>query len=231
MDERSPFSVPEIVGIASVGAAALGGVIIALSRAQGGASRTEPPIAAAQDALGSGISRGRESALYAASRLASRLPALRDEAAERLTQVGERVGERVHVDPARVMSAASAGVEHARSAGATVAERLQETVAPALASAAGAVAETASEAWGGAEPAASGVVGSLQESAERAVETSANIVKETLATLFWLIAASMLVYLVLLSPERRDRLKAAISGALSETRLLIEDFQGYDEEI
>lgn len=240
MEQESTFSVPEIVGIATAGAAALGGVIVALSRAQSHDARPQAPVAGASEAVGAGLERGMDAARHATQLLAERLPTLRESAAERLPALKEaasdrlaRVGERIPLDAERVGAVASAGVEQARAAGATLLERVQESVVPAVTSAVDSVSDAASSAAHSAQPreAVGGVLDSVGAGAGRAVDASTNLVREALATLFWLVAASGLVYMVLLSPERRERLKRFVFGAIEETRLLIKDFRGYEEDI
>lgn len=224
MDERSAFSVSEIVGIATVGAAALGGVIVALGRAQSSAGRgvsVTAPVGQGADAVAAGVERGKDVARQMAVRIAERAPALREQASDIV----------LRIDPKRVSGVASAGAEQARSAGSSLLERVQERVVPTVAGALDSAASAASNVAHSAEPAADGVRASVAASAERAVDKSTSLAKETMATLFWLVAASALVYLALLSPERRERLKSFLSDAFDQTRMLIEDFQGYSEEI
>ena len=227
LERSSTFRVPEIVGIATAGAAALGGVIVALSRAQSHDSRLPAAANATADSVGAGLQRGRDAARGAAEMIAERLPSLKESATDRLTQAAARVQH----DSGRVAEAAGVGAEQARAAGAALIERVQETVGPALAGAVENVSNLASDARDNAQPAASGMLDTVSASAGRAVEKSTDLARETLATLFWLLAASTLVYLAILSPERREKLKGFIFGAIEETRLLVRDFQGYDDDI
>jgi hypothetical protein len=241
-ERSSSFSVPEIVGIAAAGAAALGGVIVAWSRAQSHDSRVPAAAVSAADSVGTGVARGREAARGAAELiaerlptlkesaselLAERLPTLKESAAERLTQATERVQQH----SGRVAEAAGVGAEQARAAGAALLERVQETVKPAVAGAVESMSSFASDARDNAQPAASGMLDTVSANAGRAMETSTNLAREAIATLFWLLAASALVYLAILSPERREKVKGMVFGAVEEVRLLVRDFQGYDEDI
>jgi hypothetical protein len=248
-EHSSTFSVPEIVGIATAGAAALGGVIVALSRAQSHDSRVPAVATTTADGVSAGLQRGRDAARGAAELIAERLPTLKESAVERLSQAAQRV----QVESGRAAEAAGSGAGQARSSGAALLGRMQEAVGPALAgaaetvgSAASGMADTVSSAASGvvdsvssaaasardnAQPATSGVLDSVGAGAGRAVEKSTSLARETLAALFWLMAASAVVYLALLSPERREKVKSFVFGAIEETRLLVRDFQGYDEDI
>jgi hypothetical protein len=248
-EHSSTFSVPEIVGIATAGAAALGGVIVALSRAQSHDSRMSAAAATTADGVSAGLQRGRDAARGAAEMFAERLPTLRETAVERLSQAAQRV----QVESGRAAEAAGSGAGQARSTGSALLERVQETVGPALANAAETVGSAASGVVGNVssvasgvvdsvssaaasardnvQPATSGVLDSVSAGAGRAVDTSTNLARETLAALFWLAAASAIVYLAILSPERREKVKSFVFGAIEETRLLVRDFQGYDEDI
>jgi hypothetical protein len=237
-EHSSTFSVPEIVGIATAGAAALGGVIVALSRAQSHDSRVPAAATMTADGVSAGLQRGREAARVAADLIAERLPTLKDSAVERLSQAAQRV----QVESGRAAEAAGSGAEQARSSGTALLGRVQEAVGPALAGAVETVGSAASgvvdsvsgvaaSARENAHPAASGVLDSVSASAGLAVDKSTSLVRETLAALFWLVAASAVVYLAILSPERREKAKSFVFGAIEETRLLVRDFQGYDEDI
>jgi hypothetical protein len=56
------------------------------------------------------------------------------------------------------------------------------------------------------------------------------VIKDSFATLGWLIVASAIVYFVLLSPESRDRLKGFACAAFDQARLLALDFRGYEPD-
>lgn len=80
------------------------------------------------------------------------------------------------------------------------------------------------------EPQIVRVIESGKDSAQKALKTTSSAAKDSLSALFWLSIASALVYLVLLSPERRDKIKGAAFEAIEQIRLLIGDFQGYETE-
>lgn len=226
MEQESGFSVPEIVGIATAGATALGGVIVALSRAQSHDRRTVALTAAPSDTFTAALERGRDVALQATQVLAERLPAARDAASEQLG----RVVERVPIEPDRVAEIAASGLAQARDAGTALLERAQDSVVPAVSDAAASVVHAASDVLNNARPAAASALDTASESAGRVAKQSGSLARETLSTLFWLATASALVYAALLSPERREQLKQLLASVVSEGRTLARDFQGYEED-
>lgn len=54
--------------------------------------------------------------------------------------------------------------------------------------------------------------------------------KETMAALGWLVAASAVVYFVVLSEERREQLKSWACAGLEQAHLLALDFRGYEPD-
>jgi hypothetical protein len=55
--------------------------------------------------------------------------------------------------------------------------------------------------------------------------------KETLATLVWLVAASTVVYFVVLSAERREQLKSWACARMEQVQLLALDLKGYEPDM
>ncbi len=132
--------------------------------------------------------------------------------------------------------------EWLRQAGATVSTAMQDSVLPAMKPVAKDVSERAGDVYeqvrdrtedarkrNGRFPGAK-VVASGRDSAQQAVQTSTNVAKDTVSSLLWLSIASALIYLVLLSPERREQVKSAVFDAIEQIRLLIGDFKGYETE-
>lgn len=132
--------------------------------------------------------------------------------------------------------------EWLRQAGSTVSAKMHDSVLPAVKPVAKDVSEKAgdiyeqvreraedarkrNDSFPGAKAMASG-----RDSAQHAVHTSTNAAKDTVSSLVWLSIASTLIYLVLLSPERREQVKTAAFDAIEQVRLLIGDFKGYETE-
>lgn len=132
--------------------------------------------------------------------------------------------------------------EWLRQAGSTVSATMHDTVLPAVKPVAKDVSERAgdvyeqvreraedarkrNDSFPGAKAVASG-----RDTAQHAMQTSTNAAKDTVSSLLWLTIASAVVYLVLLSPERREQVKAAAFDAIEQIRLLIGDFKGYETE-
>lgn len=129
-----------------------------------------------------------------------------------------------------------------RYAGSTVSATMHDSVLPAVKPVAKDVSKRAGDVYEqvrdraddarkrndrfpGAKAVASG-----RDSAQHAMQTSTNAAKDTVSSLLWLTVASALVYLVLLSPERREQVKSAAFDAIEQIRLLIGDFKGYETE-
>ena len=230
MEQESAFSVPEIVGIATAGAAALGGLIVGLGRAQSHGQRHKPAHLASLasfDGATAGVERGREALRQAGDRIGESWPELRGHA----ESLVERLADVQHGATARVADAATTGSERTKALSSDVIEIVQESVVPAV----GALLETARERSSSISARTDDTVGGLMASAgstaDRAVTKTTSVARETLATLFWLGAASAVVYFALLSEERRERVKAVLYSAFEKSSLLVRDFQGYDEEI
>jgi hypothetical protein len=137
---------------------------------------------------------------------------------------------------------ADEAVEHLRHAGESVSRTFQKDVMPAVtpvlkdaSDMAGDLLENVRERaddmkhrndrFPGAKAVSSG-----KDSAHSALQTSSKAATDTLAALMWLALSSALVYLVLLSPERRERVKSATFDVIEQVRLLIGDFKGYETE-
>lgn len=132
--------------------------------------------------------------------------------------------------------------EWLRHAGSTVSTTMHDSVLPAVKPVAKDVSEKAGDIYEQARERAEDArkrndsfpgakaVASGRDSAQHAVQTSTNAAKDTLSSLIWLTIASALVYLVLLSPERREQVKSAAFDAIEQVRLLVGDFKGYETE-
>lgn len=131
---------------------------------------------------------------------------------------------------------------HLRDAGDTVSSRIQEDVLPAVTPVVRDASERAGELFDQVrdradevihrndEPQVMKMFESGKESAQAAAKSTGNAAKDTLSAMIWLTIASALVYLVLLSPERREKVKSAAFSAIEQARLLVGDFQGYETE-
>ncbi|CAN5182042.1 hypothetical protein BH23CHL1_BH23CHL1_09200 [soil metagenome] len=132
--------------------------------------------------------------------------------------------------------------EWLRYAGSTVSATMHDSVLPAVKPVAKDVSERAGDVYEQVRDRAeearkrndrfpgAKVVASGRDSAQHAMHTSTSAAKDTLSSVLWLTIASALVYLVLLSPERREQVKTAAFDAIEEIRLLIGDFKGYETE-
>jgi hypothetical protein len=228
VNHESSFSGAEIVGVAAVAAASLGGIIVALGRSHAGAAKSNAPaLASVPDVARHQLEHGRAAARSAAAAVADAYPGIRESAAELLSRAVETAGPQA----GRASEAAAARAKTARTTGTQAIERLQDVVIPAAAGALGSIREHASDATAKSTSPAAGVVARSGEIADAAVAKSGNAMRETAALLFWLSAAFSLVYFVLLNEERREKLRSFAIGAYEQTRLLAQDFQGYDEDV
>jgi hypothetical protein len=231
VERSSTLTTPEVVGIATAAAAALGGVVVALGRSQAAAARARsdngleaavhraatPPAAAAE--------RGKELAKLVSSLVSTRYPELRQEV--------EAVVQRAAASspsPRRVAHSAAERAEHARTTSTEALGRVQQTVVPAATGALHGLRERAAEARHRTQPAASAVVSRSAEKADLALAKSSSAARETVAVVGWLVAATALIYIALLTPERREQVRAFVVTGFEQVRLLIRDFQGYEEE-
>lgn len=132
--------------------------------------------------------------------------------------------------------------EHLRHAGEAVSKTIQKDVVPVVAPVMKDAGERASELLEQVRDRADDVkhrndsfpgskaVASGKDSAHSALQTSSKAATDSLAALMWIALSSALIYLVLLSPERRERVKSAAFDAVEQIRLLIGDFKGYETE-
>jgi hypothetical protein len=229
MERTSALSTAEIVGVAAASAAALGGVIVALGRSQASTPRErveEFATTTAPRVSKESVERGRELARNAAASLVASYPDLREGAADLL----HRAADSARPKATQVSSGAASTAEQVRVTGATVLDRLQEEVLPAASTAIAGLVERAGEARERSAPVASDMKSVAAAKADMALTKSTSAAKDTLATLAWAATALTLVYLVLLSPERREQLKTFLWGAVDQGLVLVRDFQGYEDE-
>jgi len=191
-------------------------------------------------------------AMAAASRAREKGSSLADTTRELLPQVPQTVQEKVtdEVVPAVrdiALHAASLALDlwqtaRERAAEAAAAaehelDSLEQQAAHVVESGAGAAKGAVAAGEGAAKDATSAVAGRVEDVGERAKEVSKHAAeatvettKDTGATLFWAGAAAGLAFYALLSPERREQLTNAMKTVIAQTRELIQDLQGYDEE-
>jgi hypothetical protein len=235
MERTSSVSVSEIVGIAAATAAALGGVIVALGRSQSDSRRVVdavrtaaalPVVSAVQDKA-QPVERGRHLMHAASSFVADVYPEVLHGASDLLHRASETT--RPQVEKAASLASTQAG--RARASGNSVVERVQESLVPTAAAALGALAERATEARERAQPVASDAVAASAARADVAVAKTSSAARESLALVVWTTLAASLIYLVLLDAERRERVRTFLFNAFDQGRLLVQDFQGYEEDI
>jgi hypothetical protein len=226
VERSSTLTTPEVVGIATAAAAALGGVLVALGRSQAASARARSDNGRADALQPAAVAeRGRELARLASTLVSSRYPELRQEV--------EAVIQRAVASspsPRLMAHTAAERAELARASGTEALGRVQETVVPAAAGALHGLRERASGARQRAKPAASVAVARSAEKADMALARSSSAVRETAAIVGWLLAATALIYIALLSQERREQVRAFAVTAFEQARLLAKDFQGYEEE-
>jgi hypothetical protein len=228
MDREATFTAPEIVGIATAAAASLGGIIVALGRSQAAAARKQvPPLANVPDTARHQFEHGREVARSAAAAVADAYPGMRESAADFLARAAESAAPRA----SRVGDLAATGAQSARSTGTIVLERLQDVVVPTAVDALSSLRDQASDATSRVGAPTTSVAARGGAIADAAVAKSTSAARESVALLFWLSAAMSLVYLVLLNEERREKVRSFVFGAYEQTRLLVQDFQGYEEDV
>jgi hypothetical protein len=233
MERSSPFTTPEIVGIATATAAALGGVIVALGRSQSSSNDSRLAIMpnpvttfSKSDAVGA-RDRGHKAMNVASALISEMYPGLRNSASD----VVHRAAVTTRPQVSRAAELASARAERARSTSSSLVERLQDVVVPAAVAAISSVAEQAGEAKHRAQPVASDAAAMTAAKAEVAVDKTTSAAKESFALIIWSAIAAILVYKVILDEERREKFREFLFGALEQGRLLVQDFQGYEEDV
>lgn len=251
--ERSNLGTAEVVGIATAAAAAVGGLVVALSRAQADHQPSVvPQIDAAPIARAAsvGVERGRDTARSAIESLSESYPDIRESAMHLISRLGDAA--RPAADRATTTMPSA---DEVRATGASILERLQETVQETVLPAAGeaihqlrerveegrdraqppsgifaATGATAQRAVDRSSHAAQKAVTTSTSAAQSAVVTSKNAAQETMAAAVWMTIAGALLYFVFLSEEQREKLRTTVAGAIEQIQLLIRDFQGYEDE-
>jgi len=104
-------------------------------------------------------------------------------------------------------------------------------VVPGIASLLESARDSAGDLASRADATSSNLAASASDVADRAMTTTSNVARDTLASLFWLLAASGVIYFAFLSAERRERVKRLLYTSMEQARLLIRDFQGYEEDL
>lgn len=276
MDDQQALSDLEIVGIAVAAAAALGGLVIGLSRGQdraevhpgNGAKAAIPQPDEVAARARRGLEQMREH--YPSAREAAKEPLMRARSVLERADVPElrqlrrtrrrgargvlqglspSVGaglskivdraqaalEQVHVDENELKEVARRPL-HLRDSG--VFQQLESNIAPVARERSQELLERARGAldeFGARDADPKRRIESVAErgqiAASSVARTSGNAAKETAATVAWLGIASALVYVVLLSPERREQVKSILCGAYEQARLLALDFRGYEPEM
>lgn len=228
MSREASFSPQEVVGVAAVAAASLGSIIVALGRSQAAAAKSHAPsLTHVSEAAKHQLEHGKQAARSAAEVVVEAYPGIREHANELIS----RVGETTRPQAARASELAASGAHGARSTGTMVLERLQEVVLPAAAEALGSLKEQSAQAGAKAGTQTTSVAASSVALADAAVSKSTSAARDAVATMFWTSAALSIVYFLLLNEERRERVRSTILGVYEQSRLLIQDFQGYEEEV
>jgi hypothetical protein len=235
MERSNPFTTPEIVGIATATAAALGGVIVALGRSQSSSHESrshnmpsiQEVVPAASQSASRQLDRGKHVMQVASSLLSEMYPDLKHNA----TDLVHKASSSTRPQVSRAAAMASERADRARATGTTVVERLQDVVVPAAVAMISSVAEQAGEAKQRAQPVASDAAAATVAKAEVAVEKSSSAAKDSIALVVWSSIAALLIYGVLLDDERREKVRQFVFGAIDQGRLLLQDFQGYEEDV
>ncbi|HBY47276.1 MAG TPA: hypothetical protein DEG70_13665 [Chloroflexi bacterium] len=246
--DRSTRGTLEVVGIATAAAAAIGGIVVALSRAQSAQnSDGESPnaVASVSSVTSNGGDRGSDAMATAMGSLAEVYPEILDSIRNLLTNAGEAA--RPAVDRAATSFPSATDV---RATGASAISKLQhaalDTIVPAMSevfqSARGRLEldHEPAEPAKSAEPAV-GVVSATDAAARRAIDrtsqsahaalaASGNVARESAAAALWLTLASALVFFLMLSDQQREKVTAAIGSAVEQAQTLIRDFKGYEDE-
>lgn len=149
----------------------------------------------------------REAAMLAASTALDLWQTARERAAEaaaaaqhELDELGPQAAHVVEVGADQAKSAVESGEGLVQGATAAVTEKASE------------VSERAKDA--------------AAEAADATVEAG----KNTGSLIFWAGAAAGLTFYALLTPEQRERVTQTVKTVVNQTRELIKDFQGYDEQ-
>ena len=230
--ERSPtFSSTEVVAVALAAASALGGIVIGLSRAQANAAREQLLVSRAAEANAA----SRLNQAFGRVRQASVTPSLPSpQLKQTATELTSRFNESARPALERLVETAVSQAETTRTGGVALRGKLHdaaETLTPLASDVVTVVKERVDRAAERTTDVAPAVVTRTASAADRAASRSTALVKDSAATAGWLAAAMVLIYYVILTPERRGQLGEAIATASEQIRLLIQDFQGYEEEL
>lgn len=228
MERSSTFSTPEVVAVATAAASAIGGILVGLSRAQANAARERLLAAQARDrSIMVGLDVPVERVRRAASSLTGSYPDLRSSA----TELTSRLTETTRPAIGHLGETAASQLSAARAGGMIARDRLQETLAPAAVEALGSLRQRVEEVADRSQRVAPAVAATTATKADIAVTRTTGVAKETVATVGWLSVAVALIYFVVLTPERREQLIGLFATAYEQIQLLVQDFQGYEDEL
>jgi hypothetical protein len=170
----------------------------------------------------------REVAFQAASAALELWQVAREKAVEAATAAQNEVGNASHL-----MSAAE---KRARDASELLASRFED-VGGRAGEASHLVAERVADVGRSAKDATSAVAHRVEGAGENAKDASAHAAevtvatsKDTGATILWGGAAAAIIFYVILNEERREQVLHIADTLVKQSRELIRDFQGYDEE-
>ncbi|MEA2515130.1 MAG: hypothetical protein QOJ59_4619 [Thermomicrobiales bacterium] len=152
----------------------------------------------------------REVAVNAAAAALELWQAARDKAAEAAEAGQAGVGEAAHL--------VGAAEKRAKDATTAVVGRVEG------------VGGKAKEATSAVAGRVEGVGGKAKEASAHAAEATVETSKDTGAALLWGAAAGAVIFYVILSEERRQQVLRIADTVIKQSREIIRDFQGYDEE-
>jgi len=225
MERSGRLNSSEVVGVATAMAAAIGGILVALGRAQQHGMRER--VATVEHHVRESIGSPTHAVRKRAVGLSDQLPPMRATASDAINRAGEFVKPTVE----NVSDLAVSRAENVRAASIDAVERLRETVLPAAAGVFGTLAEQASHVRERGEETSVGIVESSAHAAEVAITKTKSATRDILATIVWMVIAATITYVALLDEERRSRLRSALSESVEQLQLLRTDFAGYNDEI
>lgn len=214
MGDEGGFNTREILGIATAGAIALGGIVIALTRSNDNGSKTAQLAEVLED-LNALVSQAAVEKAQSTQELPGRLmaayPGLRDDISDLVARATDEFGARTG------------------QMGAALIERVPTAVIAGIAEQAGMLQERAEEYLE-----ATGTKGdpSTFLGVELLVEpepTPANRVRDSVTSVAVIATVAAAIYALLASTERREAVKDAICRLMETVQTLLDDFRGTEE--
>jgi hypothetical protein len=214
MERGSGFNGKEIVGIAAAGAVALGGIVTALARSNqrnSGLANVTSTLDELKGTVADNADSGRQATGVLLRRLVEAYPGLRRDLSSALAQAASELESRTS------------------QAGDAISSRAPEPLVEGLVERATSLGLRAADIVDQLPP--EDVKTRVTELLSNDGSSNSTRVRDSVVSIAVLAIVSVLAYVVLMSPERREAIKDALCRLVESAQLFSDDFRGYEDEM